>query len=164
LGTQDTSRAGVRANHAAELSVAEIGPPELGLLLVVAILILGPSRLPDVGGAIGSGVRQFRKAIREEDAEARMMTRAKALRHPTRPRNLPSGRKLNGFPMDTPNPKVATPVDPSFDPVVLAGTLFGYAALWRAGFDANHRFLVLLVATVMGRAAVWLISRRDHKP
>jgi hypothetical protein len=51
-----------------------------------------------------------------------------------------------------------------FDPVVLAGTLFGYAALWRAGFDANHRFLVLLVATVMGRAAVWFISRRDRRP
>jgi nitroreductase len=51
-----------------------------------------------------------------------------------------------------------------FDPVVLAGTLLGYAALWRAGFDANHRFLILLVATVMGRAAVWFISRRDRKP
>jgi nitroreductase len=51
-----------------------------------------------------------------------------------------------------------------FDPVVLAGTLFGYAALWRAGFDANHRLLVLLVATVMGRAAVWFISRRGCRP
>jgi hypothetical protein len=51
-----------------------------------------------------------------------------------------------------------------FDPVILAGTVFGYAALWRAGFDPNHRFLVLLVATVMGRAAVWFISRRDRKP
>jgi len=49
--------------------VPEIGPAELALLLVVAVLILGPSRLPDVGGAIGSAVREFRKAIREEDAE-----------------------------------------------------------------------------------------------
>ncbi len=38
------------------------GPLELVVILVIALLILGPGRLPDVGAALGKGIREFRKA------------------------------------------------------------------------------------------------------
>jgi sec-independent protein translocase protein TatA len=38
------------------------GPGELILLLVIVLIIFGPGRLPDVGQAIGKGIREFRKA------------------------------------------------------------------------------------------------------
>jgi len=38
------------------------GPLELVIILVIALLILGPGRLPDVGSALGKGLREFRKA------------------------------------------------------------------------------------------------------
>ena len=38
------------------------GPLELVIILVIALLILGPGRLPDVGAALGKSIREFRKA------------------------------------------------------------------------------------------------------
>lgn len=40
-----------------------IGPMELIVLLVIALIILGPKRLPDAGRSIGRGMREFREAI-----------------------------------------------------------------------------------------------------
>jgi sec-independent protein translocase protein TatA len=42
-----------------------IGPLELMVLLVVALLVVGPHRLPEVGRSIGKGIREFRKAQEE---------------------------------------------------------------------------------------------------
>ena len=46
-----------------------IGPVELIIILVIALLILGPGKLPDVGSALGKSIREFRKAASDvEDA------------------------------------------------------------------------------------------------
>lgn len=39
-----------------------IGAPELIIILVIALLILGPGKLPDVGASLGKSIREFRKA------------------------------------------------------------------------------------------------------
>ncbi len=39
-----------------------IGPLELMVILVIALLVVGPKRLPEVGRSIGRGLREFRKA------------------------------------------------------------------------------------------------------
>ena len=39
-----------------------IGPLELVIILVIALLVLGPGKLPDVGAALGKSIREFRKA------------------------------------------------------------------------------------------------------
>jgi TatA/E family protein of Tat protein translocase len=39
-----------------------IGPLELIVILVIALLILGPGKLPEVGSALGKSIREFRKA------------------------------------------------------------------------------------------------------
>ena len=43
------------------------GPLELIIILVIVILVFGVGRLPEVGGAIGKGIREFRKSMRGED-------------------------------------------------------------------------------------------------
>ena len=39
-----------------------IGMPELVIILVIALIILGPGKLPDVGASLGKSIREFRKA------------------------------------------------------------------------------------------------------
>lgn len=45
--------------------MGSIGPLELVLILVVALVVFGPKKLPDLGRAVGQGLREFRKASRE---------------------------------------------------------------------------------------------------
>ena len=40
-----------------------IQPAHLLLILVVALLVLGPRRLPEVGKALGTGIRDFKAAL-----------------------------------------------------------------------------------------------------
>jgi TatA/E family protein of Tat protein translocase len=42
-----------------------IGPLELIIVLVIALLILGPGKLPEVGSALGKTIREFRKASQD---------------------------------------------------------------------------------------------------
>ena len=46
-----------------------IGPWEIGLILVIILIVFGVGKLPQVGGAIGKGLRSFRKAQHGEDEE-----------------------------------------------------------------------------------------------
>ena len=39
-----------------------IGPGELILILIIALVVLGPGKLPDVASSLGKSVREFRKA------------------------------------------------------------------------------------------------------
>ena len=40
-----------------------IGVPELIIILVVALVIFGPGKLPEIGSALGKGIRDFKKAF-----------------------------------------------------------------------------------------------------
>jgi sec-independent protein translocase protein TatA len=42
----------------------DLGWPEILLILVVVMIVFGVGKLPQVGGAIGKGIREFRKAQR----------------------------------------------------------------------------------------------------
>jgi sec-independent protein translocase protein TatA len=44
-----------------------LGVPELIVILVVALVVFGPGRLPEVGGALGRGIRDFRRALSSKD-------------------------------------------------------------------------------------------------
>ncbi len=45
------------------------GPLEIGLIVLVILIFFGVGKLPQVGGAIGKGLRAFRKGQRGEDEE-----------------------------------------------------------------------------------------------
>ncbi len=44
-----------------------LGPLEIGLILVIVLIVFGVGRLPQIGGAIGKSIREFRKAKESED-------------------------------------------------------------------------------------------------
>ena len=47
----------------------EIGVPEVLIIIVVLAVVFGASRIADLGGALGRGIREFRHALREDDDE-----------------------------------------------------------------------------------------------
>lgn len=42
-----------------------IGFPEMLIILVIALIIFGPRKLPEIGGAVGKAMREFRRASSE---------------------------------------------------------------------------------------------------
>lgn len=43
----------------------QIGIPELLIILVIIVIIFGVGRLPEIGGAIGRSIREFRQAAQD---------------------------------------------------------------------------------------------------
>ena len=43
--------------------MVNVGPMELIIVLVIALLVLGPKRLPEAGRAVGKGMREFKDAV-----------------------------------------------------------------------------------------------------
>lgn len=52
--------------------IGNIGPGELLLLLVIILVIFGPGRLPEIGNAVGKGIREFRKAASDVTEATRL--------------------------------------------------------------------------------------------
>jgi sec-independent protein translocase protein TatA len=44
-----------------------LGAPEIIVILVIALLVLGPKRLPDAGRSLGRGLREFKDGITGAD-------------------------------------------------------------------------------------------------
>jgi sec-independent protein translocase protein TatB len=60
-----------------------IGPTELIVILVIALLVLGPKRLPEIARALGRGLAEFRRATADVTTEldnARVMLEEEARR------------------------------------------------------------------------------------
>jgi sec-independent protein translocase protein TatA len=51
-------------------SNVSIGPLEIVLLLAIVLLLFGAKRIPEVGGSLGKGIRDFGRGIKGEDDEA----------------------------------------------------------------------------------------------
>lgn len=46
-----------------------IGIPELVLILVIALVVFGPGKLPEIGKAVGKSLREFRSASIEDNTK-----------------------------------------------------------------------------------------------
>ncbi len=46
-----------------------LGPWEMALIVVIILIVFGVGKLPQIGGAMGKGIRNFRKGQRGEDFE-----------------------------------------------------------------------------------------------
>jgi len=44
-----------------------IGIPELLIILVIILIIFGAGKLPEIGGAIGKGIRNFKKSFQDHE-------------------------------------------------------------------------------------------------
>jgi sec-independent protein translocase protein TatA len=57
---------------------SQIGPMEIILVLAIALLVLGPKRLPEAGRSLGKGIREFKDSVTgaAKDAEASELQQA----------------------------------------------------------------------------------------
>lgn len=83
--------------------------PELILILIIALLVLGPGKLPEVGSALGKSIREFRKAASDVKEAASL--------EPPKPAatsvELPRPAVASGEPVSPPAPAPApTPTQP----------------------------------------------------
>ena len=46
-----------------------IGPMEIGIVLIIALVVFGPKRLPELGKSLGKGIREFKGSIGGEHPE-----------------------------------------------------------------------------------------------
>lgn len=48
-----------------------IGWMEIGILVVIALLVFGPKRLPELGSSVGKAITGFKKGLKESEEEIR---------------------------------------------------------------------------------------------
>ncbi|WP_306535641.1 twin-arginine translocase TatA/TatE family subunit [Geobacter sp.] len=46
-----------------------IGMPEMMIILAIALVVVGPSKLPQLGQSLGGAIRSFKKGINEDDVK-----------------------------------------------------------------------------------------------
>ena len=73
-----------------------IGMPELMVILVVALVVLGPKRLPEIARALGKGLAEFRRAtsdVSDELQKAQLAVEAEARAAETARREADAARR-----------------------------------------------------------------------
>jgi sec-independent protein translocase protein TatA len=66
LGSSATGRS---AHLGTITPMPNIGPLELAIVLIIALVIFGPKRLPELGRSVGNGMREFRNSISGKNDE-----------------------------------------------------------------------------------------------
>lgn len=69
----------------------DIGWQELAIILLVVIVVFGVGKLPEVGGALGKGIREFRQAT-HDDTPAQRNSQSAAIPVPINDRPTPAPR------------------------------------------------------------------------
>jgi sec-independent protein translocase protein TatA len=46
-----------------------LGVPELLVILVIVMIIFGAGKLPEIGGAIGKGIKSFKKSVKSDEID-----------------------------------------------------------------------------------------------
>jgi len=59
-----------------------LGPMELVIILLVLVMLFGATRLADLGGSLGKGIKEFRKAVKEEEEDPAKPSASSADAHP----------------------------------------------------------------------------------
>jgi sec-independent protein translocase protein TatA len=57
--------------------IGGIGMTELIVVLVIVLIIFGAGKLPDIGGALGKGIKNFKSAMSDEEKKANLQDKSK---------------------------------------------------------------------------------------
>jgi sec-independent protein translocase protein TatA len=60
--------------------LGNIGPLEIIVVLIIALIVFGPKRLPELGNSLGKGIREFRNTVTGEKDDDEGDTEVKAIR------------------------------------------------------------------------------------
>src|SRR5271165_1125850 len=85
-----------------------IGPGELVIILILALVLLGPKRLPEVARTVGKGMRELRRAT--EDLKGSVESEFYKLEHPESPK--PALRPPEGQTIPIETVSATTPPSP----------------------------------------------------
>jgi len=59
--------------------LGNIGPLEIVVVLIIALVVFGPKRLPELGRSLGKGIREFRGSLGGEDDDEEQQTRQREI-------------------------------------------------------------------------------------
>jgi sec-independent protein translocase protein TatA len=92
--------------------LGSIGMPELVLIFIVALIVFGPKKLPDIGKSLGKGLAEFKKA--SDDFKQSIQKEVDGLKEEARlePPAVPASPALSA-PSALPGPPTDTPIKPS---------------------------------------------------
>lgn len=63
-----------------------LGMPEVILILVIAMVVFGPSKLPAMGASMGKAIREFQSAVKEPDLAKDAKAAAAGLQEASKPK------------------------------------------------------------------------------
>jgi sec-independent protein translocase protein TatA len=69
-----------------------IGPLELAIVLIIALVVFGPKRLPELGRSLGKGIREFRGSVSGESQEPQHSEAIEPPQNPVEPPKPPVGK------------------------------------------------------------------------
>ncbi len=69
MGARDDRVPQTRDESQRKDTMPNIGPLEIGIVLVIALIVFGPKRLPDLGRTLGSSLREFKGGIGGEEKD-----------------------------------------------------------------------------------------------
>ena len=93
-----------------------VGPVELIIVLVIALLVIGPRRLPEMGNAVGKTIREFRKASTDISEATTLEPEAKpasAAPNVTTSAATPAASPAPAPAADEPSASQAAPAEPT---------------------------------------------------
>lgn len=67
-----------------------VGPLELAIVLIIALVVFGPKRLPELGKSVGRGIREFKSSISGENDDDDDEPQPQAKIEPAQPPPPPS--------------------------------------------------------------------------
>ncbi len=68
--------------------MGNLGFPELVIIVVIALLVFGPGKMPEIGRSLGKGIAEFKKAFAKGEAGSDDQKNA----HPEKPSESPDGK------------------------------------------------------------------------
>ena len=94
----------------------QIGPVELAIIVIIALIVVGPGKLPEVGSALGRSIREFRKAA----TDVKDSTRLEPLPESTQAVTTATATPTPATPIVAPAPIPPAPAEPA-EPAEPAG-------------------------------------------
>lgn len=93
-----------------------VGPMELAIVLIIALIVLGPKRLPEVGRSLGKGMREFKDSVagitgQDEDDERPREVQATHVEEPApapAARQAPAATAVVAAPQEAPQEQAPT--------------------------------------------------------